>query len=255
MHQFKAIIADQEESTIANLRSLLFDLWPELAICATAKSGSDALKLIEKHQPHFVFLEVRIPDVCGMQVARTVAGSCLVVFITTHDHYAVNAFDSGAVDYLVKPVSRERLEKAVGRLKTHVAASLRSTPDLSHVVEHLMAELPLERPRDYLQWIRVQHGDGVRLIPVEEVCYFKASDKYTLVVTRQGESLIKKTIRELADELDPNKYWRIHRGTIVNVSQIDKVSRSLTGRGTLKLKDRPETLTVSRPYLHMFRQM
>jgi len=255
MQGIKAIIADRDESFVTYLESLLADLWPDLIICGKAQNGLEALELIHTHEPHLAFLEVRIPGICGMQVARKIAGSCWVVFITAYDHYAVNAFESGAVDYLVKPVNRERLEKAIGRLKKQIAVSSNPPSHLSQVVERLLANLPPGRTRNYLQWLRVQHKDEVLLIPVEEVCYFKAGDKYTVVVTKESESLIKTPIKDLAEDLDPDKYWRIHRGTIVNVSQIDRVSRSTTGRGTVKLKDRPELLVVSRPYLHIFKQM
>jgi DNA-binding LytR/AlgR family response regulator len=126
---------------------------------------------------------------------------------------------------------------------------------MSGVIEQAIARLYKKEKPGYLRWLKAQHGDGIRLIPVDEVCYFKASDKYTLVLTKDGELLIKKAIKELADELDPNQFWRIHRGTIVNARYITKVSRSLTGRGVVKLKDRPELLTVSRSYIHIFKQM
>jgi DNA-binding LytR/AlgR family response regulator len=255
MNEIKAIIADNDESLVSHLEALLSDVWPDLVISGKARNGPEAFKLIHKHEPHLAFLEVRIPGICGMQVARKIAGVCWVVFITAHDHYAVNAFESGAVDYIIKPVNRERLEKAVTRLKKQIALSSTPPQYFSQVVEKFIAELPERKTNDYLQWIRVQQDDGVLLIPVEKVCYFRAGDKYTAVVTQEGESLIKKPIKELADELDPNRYWRIHRGAIVNVSQIDKVSRSVTGRGAVRLKDRPEVLTVSRPYLHIFKQM
>jgi DNA-binding LytR/AlgR family response regulator len=255
VREIKAIIADDNESFIAHLETLLSDVWPSLVICDRAKSGPEALELIQKHKPHLAFLEVRIPGICGMQVARRIAGSCWVVFITAYDRYAVNAFETGAVDYLVKPVNRDRLEKAVNRLKKQLTGSSSPPPYLSQIVEQVMAHASERLAQHYLQWLRVQRGDTVLLVPVEEVCYFRASDKYTLVVTKEGESLIKKPIKELADELDPNKYWRIHRGAIVNVSQIDKVSRSVTGRGSVKLRDRQEILTVSRAYLHIFKQM
>jgi DNA-binding LytR/AlgR family response regulator len=190
-----------------------------------------------------------------MQVARKIAGACWVVFITSHDHYAVNAFESGALDYIVKPVDRDRLEKAVTRIKKQIALSSSPPLYLSHVVAKIMAEMPERKTSDYLQWIRVQQDDCLVIVPVENVCYFKAEEKYTIVVTRDRESLIKKPIKELTKELDPNKFWRIHRGTIVNACEIDRVSRSLTGRGAVKLKHRPEVLTVSRPYLHIFKQM
>lgn len=255
MEPIRAIIADYDESLIGELESLLARVWPDLVICGRATSGPEALELIEKHKPQLAFLEVRIPGTCGMQVARKIGESCRVVFITAYDHYAVNAFESGAVDYLVKPVTEERLKKAIERVRKQLEASPVPASEVAQAVSDLITKLHATEKKEFLQWIRVQHRDSLRLIPVEEVCFFEADDKYTRVVTKDGESLIKKPIKDLVLELDPNKYWRIHRGTIVNVSQIDKVSRSLTGRGTIRLKDRPETLLVSRSYLHMFKQM
>lgn len=252
--RIKAIIADDEEHLIDYLESLLTDVWPDLAICGRAKNGHEALELIEKHQPHLAFLDVRMPGICGMQVARRVAKSCWIVFTTAYDHYAVNAFESGAIDYLIKPISPERLEKAVERVKRQLAVSANPPWYFSQLVEQLMDKMPPKK-QAFLQWLRVQHGGGVKLIPVEEVCYLRAEDKYTVVVTRGEESLISKSIRDLAEELDPSRFWRIHRGTIVNVSQIDKVSKSITGRGSVWLKERREVLVVSRPYLHLFKQM
>lgn len=254
MHKVKAVIADQEES-LQEIESLLMEAWPDLVICGKATNGPEALGLIEEHEPELAFLEVRIPGICGMRVARKVAESCRVVFITTHDHYAVNAFESGAVDYLVKPIDRNRLLKTVERLKKLLVTTSHPPPHLSHMMERIMAELSHQKTQQYLGWIHVHKGDSVHLVPVEEVCFFRSSDKYTLMVTKKGESLIKKPLKELANELDPSKFWRIHRGAIVNVAQIDRVSRSPTGRGTVRLKDRPEILTVSRPYLHIFKQM
>jgi len=254
LRQVKAIIADREEA-LPEIESLLIEAWPDLLICGRARNGPEALELIEEHEPDLAFLEVRISGICGMRVARKVAESCRVVFITTHDHYAVNAFESGAVDYLVKPIDRSRLLKTVERVKKLLATSSSPPPHLSQMVEKIIAELPHQKTQEYLSWIHVHKGDCVHLVPVEDVCYFKSSDKYTLMVTKKGESLIKKPVKELADELDPNRFWRIHRGAIVNVAQIDRVSRSSTGRGTIRLKDRPEILTVSRPYLHIFKQM
>jgi DNA-binding LytR/AlgR family response regulator len=245
MLNIKAIIADSETHCVAHLESMLINLWPELIICGRAASGPEAVQLIEKQNPHLAFLEVRLPEMCGMQVARKFAGSCAIVFITEYQQYAVNAFDSGAVDYLVKPVDGERLEKAINRIKNW---------HLSQAAEHLITGLN-KKETDYLQWIRVQRGNAVLLQSVEEVCYFKAGDKYTLVITRDGESLIKKPIKKLAQELDPDKFWQIHRGTIVNVAHISKMSRSSTGRGVVNLKECTDLLTVSRPYLNLFKQM
>jgi DNA-binding LytR/AlgR family response regulator len=196
-----------------------------------------------------------MPGLTGMEVARKIAGACRVVFVTAYDEYAVEAFEKGALDYLLKPVTRERLEKTVKRLQEQIAARSQPSLDTSELMERLLASLAERKSPGYLRWIRVQHRDGLRLVPVEEVCYFQASDKYTLVVTKGGDSLIRKTIKELAVELDPHQFWQIHRGTIVNASCISQVGRSLTGRGVVRLKDRTETLTVSHRYMHVFKQM
>jgi DNA-binding LytR/AlgR family response regulator len=212
--------------------------------------------LIESERPQLAFLDIKMPGLTGMDVAKQIAGICRIVFVTAFDQYAVEAFEREAVDYLLKPVSKERLIQTIGRLKNQLDASPEPPAQLAEVVEQLLARWPGGRGGpDYLRWIRTQHKDAVRLIPVEEVDYFRAEDKYTLVITKEGESLIKKSIKELIGELDPGQFWQIHRGIIVNVSRIDKVSRSLTGRGTLKLKKRTELLTVSRNYLHLFKQM
>lgn len=255
MMKTKAIIADDEAPLRSYLKSLLVEAWPELIICGDAQNGQEALELIERHRPQIAFLDIRMPGISGMEVAKQIAGTCWFVFITAYDKYAIEAFENEAIDYILKPVTRERLEKTVRRLKKQIAASTGPPSDLSEIVERLLATLPGRKGPAYLQWVRVQMGDGVQLIPVEEVCYFKASDKYTMVITKEGESLIRKPIKELAEELEPGSFWRIHRGTIVNASCIANVSRSLTGRGVVRLKDRPETLTVSRSYIHIFKQM
>jgi DNA-binding LytR/AlgR family response regulator len=252
---YKAIIADDEKELRTYLKSLLSDVWPELIICGEAKNGKEVLALIETEKPRIAFLDIKMPGLTGMDVASKIAGICRIVFVTAFDQYAVEAFEREAVDYLLKPVSKERLIQTIGRLKNQLDASSQPPRQLSEVVEQLLARLPERGGPDYLRWIRTQHNDSVRLIPVEEVDYFMAEDKYTLVITKEGESLIKKSIKELSIELDPGQFWQIHRGIIVNISRIDKVSRSLTGRGTLKLKERSELLTVSRNYLHLFKQM
>jgi DNA-binding LytR/AlgR family response regulator len=252
---YKAIIADDEKELRIYLKSLLSETWPELIVCGEAKNGKEALMLIETERPQIAFLDIKMPGLTGMDVASKIAGICRIVFVTAFDQYAVEAFEREAVDYLLKPVSKERLIQTIGRLKNQLDASSEPPAQLAEVVEQLLAKLPGRGGPDYLRWIRTQHKDSVQLIPVEEIDYFRAEDKYTLVITKEGESLIKKSIKELAEELDPGQFWQIHRGIIVNVSRIDKVSRSLTGRGTLKLKERPELLTVSRHYLHRFKQM
>jgi DNA-binding LytR/AlgR family response regulator len=252
MNEVKAVIADDEAPLRQFLRARLSEVWPELVICGEAKNGKEALDLIEKHRPHIAFLDIKMPGLTGMDVAEKIAGSCRIVFVTAYDEYAVEAFEKEAVDYLLKPVSKERLEKTVKRLKENLATGAALPIE---ILQRLMPRLFHEKGSGSLQYLRVQHGDGVRLIHVEDVIYFKAEDKYTTVITREGESLVRKTIRELAEELDPEKFWQIHRGSIVNVRFIARVSRSLTGRGVVKLKDRSETLAVSSRYMHLFRQM
>jgi DNA-binding LytR/AlgR family response regulator len=252
---YRAIIADDEKELRTYLRSLLSEVWPELVICGDAQNGKEALELVESMKPQIAFLDIKMPGISGMEAAKSIAGVCHIVFVTAFDQYAVEAFEREAVDYLLKPVSKDRLIQTVERLKNRLDASPEPPEGIAGVVEQIISRLPGRMGADFLRWIRTQHKDAVRLIPVEEVDYFSAEDKYTLVITKDGESLIKKSIRELAQELDPNQFWQIHRGTIVNVAKIDKMSRSITGRGMLKLKERPELLTVSRNYLHLFKQM
>lgn len=255
MTEIRAIIADDEEQLRSYLKSGLSAVWPELVICGEAGNGKEALKLIEKHRPDIAFLDIKMPGLSGMEVAKKIAGTCRVVFITAYDQYAVEAFENEAIDYLLKPVTDKRLKTTVKRLQKQIADTHEPPSGLAKTMERVISALEIRETPCYLRWIKVLHGDGIRLIPVDEVCYLQASDKYTVVMTREGESLIKKSIRELSEELDPDQFWQIHRGTMVNANQIAKVNRSLTGRLVIKLKDLPETLTVSRTYTHLFRQM
>jgi len=255
MQEIKAIIADDEKQLRSHLKSMLSKVWPDLIICGEARNGREALELIEKHRPDIAFLDIRMPGLSGMEVAGKVAGSCWVVFVTAYDQYAIEAFENEAVDYLLKPVTRERLEKTARRLKEQIDSYTEPPVDFSEIVNKLIVNLQDMKTPGYLQWLKVQKRDGIRLIPVDEAYYFKASDKYTMVITKEGESLIRKPIKDLADELDPDKFWRVHRGTIVNAGCISEVSRSLTGRSVIRLKDVPETLAVSRSYANLFKQM
>jgi DNA-binding LytR/AlgR family response regulator len=254
MTMIKAIIADEQQA-IGPIEDLLADLWPELVICGRGETGPEALELVQKHKPHLAIMEVRLPGFCGMQVARMIAGACQVIFTTNFDHYAANAFDSGALDYLLKPVTRERLQKAIFRAKRQLsfpkADPLPGNPGRS---QPLSDRSTLKKP-DKIQWVCSHNRGRSKLIAVEKVYYFKADNKYTLVITDEGEVLINKTIKCLADGLDRKRFWRIHRSTIVNVEHIEKVSRTKTGRGAVQFKNRPEILTVSRPHLRLFKQM
>jgi DNA-binding LytR/AlgR family response regulator len=255
MANLEAIIADDEEQLRTYLKSKLAKHWPELIICGEAENGLEALKLIDTCRPAIAFLDIKMPGLSGIEVAQKISANCRVVFITAFDQYAVEAFENEAVDYLLKPVTDKRLEKTIERLKKQISAISKPPNDFSRTMDRLLAALKDNQPSGYLKWVKVRHGDEVRLISIDEVSYFKAEDKYTVVKTLEGESLIKKSIRQLTEELDPDQFWRIHRGTIINVNRIDKVSRSFAGRLIITLKDLPETLTVSRSYAPLFKQM
>jgi DNA-binding LytR/AlgR family response regulator len=254
MRTVNAIIADDEAPLRSALRHRLQSLWPELVVAGEAKNGIEALDMIRSLNPQVAFLDIRMPGLSGIDVAAKVQGLCRVVFVTAFDQYAVDAFEKEALDYIVKPVTSERLKKTVARLKAQMEA--RNKPESQEkALKQLVAALAKKSTESNLNWIKPPHGDGIRLIAVEDVCCFKASDKYTAVITAQGEFLINKSIKELAAQLDNEKFWQIHRSTIVKAHQIVKVSRSMTGRYVLKLKDYDEPLTVSRRYTHLFKQM
>ena len=252
MKNITAIIADDEEALRAHLRNKLSLLWPELVIVDEARDGETARKLITNARPDVAFLDIQMPGLSGIEVARKSAGMCLFVFVTAYDSYAVEAFENEAIDYLLKPVSDERLGKTIQRLQERIA-SRSSFPDISEALERVTTAIQKTRP--HLQWIKAQDMDTVRLIAVGDVLYFKALDKYTSVRTREGEFLIRTTISELCKGLDPARFWRVHRGAIVNVKAIRTVSRSLSGGYTISFKDIKDRLSVSRAYSHLFKQM
>ena len=251
----EAVIADDEEQLRIHLKSKLSVLWPELTVCGEAQNGLEALAMIEACRPAIAFLDIKMPGLSGIEVAQKIRAECRVVFITAFDHYAIEAFESEAVDYILKPVTDQRLKKTVKRLKKQLADVPNPAPDISATMDRLLSVLKDKQSAGFLKWVKARHGEEVRLIAIEDVAYFKAEDKYTVVKTLDGESLIKKSIRQLSEELDPELFWRIHRGTVINIRRISGVSRSFAGRLIVKLKDLPETLTVSRSYSHLFKQM
>jgi DNA-binding LytR/AlgR family response regulator len=246
------MIADDEEALRSFLKKKLLVVWPDVVICGEAQDGNTALRLIDAERPDVAFLDVKMPGLSGIEVAQKTCWKCPIVFITAHDKYAVEAFDSEAVDYILKPVSQDRLEKTVKRLKERLAVSS-PLPDLSAVLEKVSRSL---KPSSaFLQWVRAQHKDGIRLIPATDIYYFKSTDKYTTVRTREGEYLIRKTIKELEEELDPELFWRVHRAAIVNVKSIHTISRSMAGTYAVRFRDIQETVLVSRAFSHLFKQM
>lgn len=250
-----AIIADDEAELRSDIQRKLTKVWPQLDILGMAANGPEAIRLIETEAPDIAFLDIRMPGLSGLEVAAQTMGKANVVFITAFDQYAIDAFDNEAIDYILKPVKLQRLEKTVARLKKRFAEKSETTTDITAVLRRLQKTIEEKKTSPHLQWIRAQHGDHIRLIPVEEISLFKSADKYTMVISKSGESLIRKTIKELEAQLDPDKFWRIHRGTIINAGFVTKVSRSLTGRYAVKVKDYDEPLMVSRAYTHLFRQM
>ncbi len=225
-------------------------MWPQLQIVSRAGDGVAALNAVETHAPDLAFLDIHMPLLSGIEVARQLAGRCHVAFITSYDEHALEAFEAGAIDYVLKPPTAARLVTTVQRLK----ARLQQPPaDLRRALKDLGHNAPVAP--HYLQWINASRGAAVRLITVEEVLYFKSDAKYTMMVTPDAETLIKKTIKDLTDELDPTMFWQVHRSTVVNVHAIDSVIRDDRGNLKLRLKQRPETLSVSEAYAHLFHQM
>jgi DNA-binding LytR/AlgR family response regulator len=245
-----AIIAEDEPILRTQLEARLAKLWPELSIIASVGDGAAALEALEEGVPDFLFLDIRMPEMTGIEVARLVAGRCHVAFVTAYDEYAIQAFDAGAVDYLLKPPTDERLAVAIERLKGRLASPPR---DLNDVLAMLSEKL--EPKRERLQWIKATVGPSLRLIPVADVLFFQSDEKYTRVVTAQGEALIKTPIRELMDGLDPARFWQIHRSTVVNAAAIEAVTRDFRGQAHVKVRGSPESLVVSRIYSQLFKQM
>jgi DNA-binding LytR/AlgR family response regulator len=248
--QPSAVLAEDEPLLRAQLKELLSAAWPELAVAAEAADGFQAMRALEEHRPDVVFLDIQMAGLTGLEIARHASGRHHLVFVTAHDEYAVAAFEEGAVDYLMKPLNAARLSTACARVKTRLS---QEPPDLERLVD-VLAGRATQR-RSHLRWINASSGAEVRLVTVDEIAYFQSDTKYTRAVTTSSESLIRKSIKELLDELDPESFWQIHRSTIVNVKAIAGVSRDLAGCLLLKLKSRKETLSVSQPFAHRFRQM
>jgi len=246
-----AVIADDEPLLRAQLRSRLTRLWPGLDVVHEMENGRAIEEVVRAHAPALFFLDIHMPGVNGLEAARIVGKRAHVVFVTAYDQYAVEAFERGAVDYVLKPFNEDRLALTVARLKERLGSRPAQLDDL---VDSLVARLA-PKSSEHLRWIKASVGPNVRLIPVEEVLFFRSDEKYTRVVTCGGEALIRKPIRELLDELDPQRFWQIHRATIVNVDHIASVRRGLKDQAEITLRDHGETLIVSRAFTHLFKQM
>jgi DNA-binding LytR/AlgR family response regulator len=254
----KCVIAEDETLLRDALVALLADVWPELEVVAACDDGGSALEAIAAHQPDVAFLDIRMPGLTGLEVAAALADASpktQAVFVTAYDQYAIDAFDQGAVDYLLKPVARVRLAATVQRLKARMAGGGADSAALAELLERLGRTIPNTSKEPPLVWLTASAGSETRLIMVEDIAYFQSDTKYTVVMTAAGEALLRKPIRELLDVLDPAIFKQIHRSTIVNLRAVASVTRDETGRGVIKLKTRPETLAVSQPFMALFRNM
>ena len=250
-----AIIADDERLMRDQLRMRLEQVWPELEIVGEAKNGEEAVELVGQCQPDFTFLDIRMPGKTGIEAAREIGERSQIVFVTAYDQYAVEAFERGAVDYVLKPSEPERLKVTVERLKARLDKPGAVVNDSVTAMLSQLAEKIAAPKQKHLQWIQASIGSDLRMIPVEEILFFRSDEKYTCVQTEKFEALIRKPVRDLADELDPSLFWQIHRATLVNVNAIEGVTRDIRGRHLVLIKGRSEKLEVSRSFLHLFKQM
>lgn len=253
----KCIVAEDEKLLATALQRELARAWPELEVVAVCEDGGEALEAIATHRPDVAFLDIRMPGLTGMEVAAAAADASpntLVVFVTAYDQYAVDAFERGAVDYLLKPVVADRLAQTVTRLRSRLAEAERHSRRTGDLARDLIGHFdePADEP---LTWITAGAGKATRLILVDDVIYFRADNKYTLVATAEGDALLTRPIRELLRQLDPKTFRQVHRSTIVNLRQVASVERDDSGKGCLRLRGRPETLGVSQPFMTIFRAM
>ncbi len=252
-----AIIAEDEPILRAQLKTKLAKLWPDLTIVADVGDGEAALEAIAEHQPQLAFLDIQMPEMTGIEVARSLAANktlkCHIVFVTAFDQYAIDAFNTGAIDYVLKPYSDDRLQAAVERLKERLSAVPVQPQNLDSLMQQLAAKF--NPTAEKLKWIKANIGSNLRLIPIDEVLFFQSDEKYTLVATKEFDTLIKTPIKDILTGIDLDKFWQIHRSTIVQAAAIDAVTRDFRGQATVKVKGRKENLTVSRPFSHLFKQM
>lgn len=256
----RGVIIEDEIHLASHLRTLLERVWPKLTVVDTAPDGPAGLALLEAERPDVAFVDIRMPGMNGLELVSRMTDACRrhcqVVFVTAYDEYAVQAFEQAAADYLLKPVTEARLEKAVVRLKERLARH-GSMPDVQTLVRHLAqwAAPEAQAQTQRLRWIRAEQGQQARMISVDEVCYFQSDEKYTRVVTPRDEALIRLSLRELLAQLDPEAFWQVHRGTVVRVAAIDSWKRELTGGAKLRVKGREEIVSVSRAFAHLFKGM
>ncbi len=254
----KAIVAEDEALLRKSLLEALGKAWPELEVVAECEDGASALEAIDEHRPDVAFLDIRMPGLTGLEVASAateVSPSTQVVFVTAYDQYAIAAFESGAIDYLLKPIASDRLAATVQRVQGRLASGVANSEAVATLIRQLGIHAVEKGDEPPLRWITASTGRETRLIQLDDVIYFRADNKYTTVMTAEGEALLRKPIRELLDVLDPTTFKQIHRSTIVNMKAVAAVTRDDTGKGSLRLRGREETLAVSQPFMTLFRNM
>ncbi len=257
----RAILADDERLMREQLKLRLAQVWPELELVGEARTGAEAVSLVEELEPDLAFLDIRMPEMTGIEAARAIAGKCHVVFITAYDQYAIEAFEQGAIDYVLKPAEGERLALTCSRLRARLAGAPLATEAIDELLMRLSERLAQggagagASSGGHMRWVQASIGQGLRLIPVEDVLFFQSDEKYTRVQTAQFEALIKKPIKELTEELDPKMFWQIHRSTVVNATAIANVTRDFRGRQIVTVNGHAEKLEVSRSFSHLFKQM
>jgi DNA-binding LytR/AlgR family response regulator len=249
-----AIIADDEDLALDELRRMLAHAWPELTVVAECEDGTDALEAIVKYQPDVAFLDIRMPGLTGLDVAQAAAGKCQVIFTTAYDSHAIGAFNLGALDYLLKPLTPARLSQAVARLRERMDSRV-AAPDLLRMMSELDKRLTQASKTERMRWISASVGDTIHLFPIDEVLFFESDLKYTRVVTADNEAHVRLSLRELQQGLDLEQFWQIHRGTIVRASAIARARRDDLGGITVELRDHDERLKVSRAYAWRFKGM
>ena len=248
-----AIIADDEDLPRKDLRRMLNELWPELQIIAECEHGADALEAIHQHNPDIAFLDIRMPGMTGLDVANATKGRCHAVFTTAYDNHALEAFSAGAIDYLLKPISRERLVDAIARLKARL--EVKAAPsDLSSLMQELDKRL---RPQNVerIRWISASVGDTIKMFPIDKIIFFTSDEKYTRVVCTDDEAHVRKPLKEIIDGLDPEVFWQIHRSVVVRADAIAKAHRDELGKVTVELRGSKEVLKVSQAYAWRFKPM
>lgn len=262
MTRTHALIAEDEPVLAFMLQQSLQRLWPDLQIGGVAANGVDAVREALALKPDVLFLDIKMPGKSGLEVAQELAEDWpedkpfpLVVFVTAYDDYALEAFDHAAADYVLKPISDERLGKTVARLRARLTQHAERDQALERIVGQLRTLMPAPAQSERLDLIRAAVGNQIRLIPVAEVQYFEAADKYVNVVTAEGEALIRTPLKELLPQLDAAQFWQVHRGTVVNLKCVEAAVRDDSGRLSLRLRGRAQMLPVSRVYAHLFRQM